>query len=141
MSKEPRPTDISGLLEYLLYKLRRVFHQHLRFNIFNPFAVQADDSEVCIWPVVDADLTISKITLTLNASGNEVLGDIKYADAFIGLANPVVINDFDTTSGVRVDTSITVGAVPAGKCIYVSFDSQPNVAITQMCVDITYKYD
>ena len=91
--------------------------------------------------MTDAALTISKITVTLDASGNEVAGDLKYADAFISLANPVVINDFDTTSGVRVDDSITNGSVPSGKCIYISFDSAPSANITQMCMDIEYSYD
>lgn len=111
------------------------------FNVWNPNAVQADDSEVCLWPVTQAAITISKITVTLDAATNEVAGDLKYADAFIGLANPVVINTFDTTSGVRVDDSITSGAVPSGKCIYLSFDSAPAAAITQMCVDIEFTYD
>lgn len=115
--------------------------KHSLSNVWNPNAVQSDDNEVCLWPVTDADLTISKITVTLNASGNEVAGDLKYADAFIGLANPVVINTFDTTSGVLADDSITVGVIPAGKCIYFAFDSSPHVDITQMCVDITYTYD
>lgn len=141
MPLPPRDLDIIQTLLYLLQGRDRERAKPIRFNIFNPSAVQSDDSEVCIWPVVDADLTISKITVTLDAADNEVAGDLKYADTFIGLANAVVINDFDTTSGVRVDTSITVGAVPAGKCIYISFDSAPSSDITQMCVDIIYTYD
>jgi hypothetical protein len=39
------------------------------------------------------------------------------------------------------DDTITAGAVAAGKCIYIAFDSAPNTAITQMSVDITYDYD
>jgi len=77
----------------------------------------------------------------LDASGNEVLGDLKYADTFIGLAGAVVINDFDTTSGVRSDSSIDTADVPSGKTMYLSFDSAPNTAITQMCIDITFNYD
>lgn len=115
--------------------------KHLRFNIQNPNAVQANDNEFCIWPVVDADITVSNITVTLDAITNEILGDLKYADTFIGLASPIVINDFDTTSGVRVDSSISSASVAVGKAIYISFDSAPNVAITQACFDITYSYD
>jgi len=111
------------------------------FNIQNPSAVQDNDNEFCIWPITDADLTIESIRVTLDAAGNQVLGDLKYCDAFISLANPVVINSFDTTAGVRYDDSITVGAVPSGKCIYLSFDSQPHADITQMCVHIRYSYD
>lgn len=115
--------------------------KHLIFTIWNPSAVQSDDNEVCLWPEVDADLTISKITITLDANGNEIVGDLKYADTFIGLANSVVINAFDTTSGVLEDDTITSGAVAAGKCIYLSFDSAPDSAITQACFDIEYSYD
>ncbi len=118
-----------------------VHEKHLIFNIWNPNAVQADDNEICIWPVVDDALTISKITVTLDASGNEIAGDLKYADTFIGLANPVVINTFDTTSGVLADDSITSGAVASGKAIYLSFDSAPSADITQACFDIEYSYD
>ena len=115
--------------------------KHLRFTIMQPLEAQTEDNEICIWNKTDAALTITNLEVSLDASANEVLGDIKYADTFIGLANPVVINDFDTTSGVRSDSSITSGAVAAGKAIYVSFDSAPNTAIKQMNVDLTYDYD
>lgn len=115
--------------------------KHMRFNIINPLAAQTEDNEICLVPAIDADITVTKIEVTLNAAGNEVAGDLKYADTFIGLANPVVINVFDTTSGVLSDETITSGAVAAGKAIYIAFDSAPNTAITQMCVDITFDYD
>lgn len=115
--------------------------KHLIFTIWNPNAVQADDNEICLWPEVDEDLTITKITVTLDAAGNEIAGDLKYSDTFIGLANPVVINVFDTSSGVLEDDSITSGEVAAGKAIYLSFDSSPSSDITQACFDIEYSYD
>lgn len=115
--------------------------KHFRLNLFGPNAIQASDGEVCIVPSLDAAITITNIEVSLNSAANEIAGDLKYADTFIGLASAVVINDFDTTSGVRSDSSITVGAVPSGKAIYLSFDSSPNVAITQASFDITYDYD
>lgn len=115
--------------------------RYMPFTIWNPRIVQEDDGEVCIWKAVPADLTISRLEVTLDASGNEVVGDLKYADTFIVLANPVVVNAFDTTSGVLDDSSITVGAVPSGKCLYLSFDSAPAIAITQMNVVITFTFD
>lgn len=141
--KQPRPMDIPGLIDYLMQKLRQNDSgvRHIIVNPFNPSVVQGIDNEVLLWPVTDKALTISKITVSLNDSPNEVAGDLKYADAFIGLANPIVINAFDTTSGVLADDSITVGAVPAGKCIYLSFDSTPDSAITQMGMDIEFSYD
>lgn len=115
--------------------------KHMIFTVWDPNSVQSDDNEICLWPEVDDDLTVSKITVTLDASGNEIAGDLKYADAFIGLANPVVINAFDTTSGILEDDSITSGSVAAGKAIYLSFDFAPDAAITQAAFDIEWSYD
>ena len=115
--------------------------KHMIFTVWNPNAVQDFNNEVPIWKATDAALTISALAISLDASANEVAGDLKYADALIGLANPVVINPFDTTSGVLVDTSITVGAVPSGKALYLSFDSLPDAAIKYINVDITFTYD
>lgn len=115
--------------------------KHLKFTIIDPLATQTEDNEICLWPAVPAALTVTKIQVTLDAAANEVAGDLKWADAFIGLAGATVINTFDTTAGVLVDATITAGAVASGKCIYISFDSAPNTAIKQMSVDITWDYD
>jgi len=115
--------------------------KHLIVNIFDPLGVQTDDTQVCIWPLTPAALTVTKIEVTLDASGNEVAGDLKWADTFIGLGSAAVINDFDTSSGVRSDSSITSGSVASGKTMYLQFDSAPNTAITQMCVDVTFDFD
>lgn len=80
-------------------------------------------------------------TVTISAPAPDMAGDLIWADAFIGKAGATVINDFDTTSGVRDDSTITNGSVAAGKCLYLSFDSAPNSAITQMNVVITFSYD
>jgi len=50
----------------------------------------------------------------------------------------MVINDFDTTSGIRDDTSIDTPAVASGKCVYMKFDTTPIAAIKQIAFDITY---
>lgn len=115
--------------------------RHWLIPIINPLAAQTETSVIPIWPVTPAALTVTKIVVTLNAAGNEVTGDLKYADARIGLANPVVINDFDTTSGVRTDVTITVGAVPAGKFVYLQFDAAPHTDITDMTTDVTWDFD
>jgi len=115
--------------------------KHWLIPIINPLAAQTETAVIPIWPVTPAALTVTKIVVTLNASGNEVTGDLKYADARIGLANPVVINDFDTTSGVRTDDTITSAAVAAGKFVYLQFDAAPDTAITDMTVDVTWSYD
>ena len=115
--------------------------KHFRFNLFDPLAVQTLDTQVCIVPLTSAALTITNIKITLDAAGNEVAGDLKYADTFIGLANPVVINICDTSSGVLNDSAMGTAAVPATKCVYFQFDSAPHTDITQMIWDITYDYD
>ena len=116
-------------------------NRHLRFTIINPNAAYSVDHEICIWAKTDAAITITNIEVTCDADPTtEPTGDIKYADAFIGLANAVVINDFDTANGVRSDNSITQGSISSGKCIYISFDAQPESAITQMSFDLTYHY-
>lgn len=116
--------------------------KHLRFTIMQPLEAQTEDNEICIVPATDAAITISKIEVTLDSSSNQIAGDFKFADTFIGLANATVIEAFDTTSGVLSDASISGDAtVPAGKCLYISFDSAPNTAIKQANFDITYSYD
>lgn len=141
MSIQTAPTDPIALIEYLKAQVALLSIQHLRGNAQLPNSVQSNDNEVLLWVATDAAITITKISISLDAAGNEIAGDLKWADAFIGLANATVINDFDTTSGVRVDTSITAGSVAAGKCLYWSFDSAPPAAIKQMGFDIEYIYD
>lgn len=115
---------------------------HLRFTIIDPAAAYDKDTQVCVWKKVDAAITITNLEVTCDADPDtEPTGDLKYADAFIGLANAVVINDFDTTNGERSDSSISSGSVAAGKCIYIEFDVKPDTNITQMAFDITYDYD
>jgi hypothetical protein len=114
--------------------------KHLRFTIMDPLVAQTKSAVICIVPKLDAAITVTNLEVTLDATTNEVAGDVKWADAFIGLANAAVIETFDTTSGVRSDASIASGAVAAGKAIYISFDSAPSTVIKVMSVDITYSY-
>lgn len=115
--------------------------KHFRFNIINPLAAQTEDTQIGIVTLTDAALTITNIKISLDAAGNEVAGDLMFADAFIGFANATVINVCDTTSGVLDDSAMADGTIPSGKVIYFQFDSAPNTAITQMLWDITYDYD
>lgn len=113
--------------------------KYMRFTIPTPSILYGFDTQVCLVPALTNPITVTKIQVTLDADPTtEVAGDLKYADAFIGLANPTLINDIDTTAGVRVDTSITSGSVAAGKCLYIDFDASPDDATTQMSVIITY---
>jgi len=116
-------------------------NQTKAWTLIDPKGAYGKDHEIFVWKT-DAAITITKIEVSCDADpATEITGDLKWADAFIGLANATVINDFDTTAGVRSDTSITAGAVGAGKCIYISFDAEPLEAITQINFSITYDND
>jgi hypothetical protein len=110
------------------------------FSILNPNGAYTVDPHIFI-AVVRAALTVTKLQVSCDATTNQIAGDLMYADDFIGFANPVVIETFDTTSGVRVDTAIAIGAVPVGKVVYLSFDSSPASAITQVHFHIEWNYD
>jgi hypothetical protein len=121
-------------------------NQHFRFTISNPNAVYAKDAEVCIVPVTEAALTITRIDVTCDADpATEVEYAINFADAFIGLANAAAIDDTATVGGVTTLTGSGAGfddaTVAAGKCIYLLFNAEPIAAIKQMSVDITYDFD
>ncbi len=117
--------------------------QHRTLIISNPADFYTNvDTKICLIPKVDAALTVTRIIVTCDANPTtEITGDLKYADTYIGLANPVVINDFDTTDGVRDDDSISSGAVAAGKSIYISFDTTPDIALKTITIDVFFDYD
>jgi hypothetical protein len=115
---------------------------HLRFTIIDPATAYGKSATICIVPTLDAAITVTNLEVTCGADPTtELTGDIMYADTFIGKATPVVINDFDTAIGVRSDSSITSGAVASGKAIYVSFDTVPETAITQVSFDLSFDYN
>lgn len=133
--------DLIARIKWLEAELDLMRVRQLIFTLPDPAAQQANDNEFYIKFAVTRDITISKLEIGLDAAGNEVLGDLMWADDFITQANATVINAFDTTSGVRVDTSITAGSVAAGKCLFLRWDSQPSSDIKQMHVTIYFTYD
>lgn len=72
----------------------------------------------------------------------EVDLDLKYADAFIGVANPVLIDVLDTTSGVSsedTDANINSGsAIPNGKVMYLEFGTAYTESNHQVIFEIWY---
>jgi hypothetical protein len=115
-------------------------HQ-LRFTIIDPATVYGKDTQVCLWAKTDAAIHITNIEFRCDADPTtEPTGDIKYADDLISLANPAVIGAFDTTAGSFSSGAINV-AVAAGKCIYLQWDTTPDVATTQQTCVIQYDYD
>ena len=109
--------------------------------IGSPNDVVTGSNTLVLVKATDAALTVTKIEATTSSASYEIAGDLKYADARIGLANAVVINVFDTVSGVLSDSSITSGAVAAGKCVYLQFDSVPNASMTDCGITVFWDYD
>lgn len=84
-------------------------------------------------------VTISSISISCDADpGTEITGDLKYADAAIGWANPTVINPITTTAGVLKDASMASGNVAANKVIYYCLHSQPDALTKFFSVTIHY---
>jgi len=116
--------------------------RHWNFNIWKPNSVYDDDTQVCIDPNTNAALTITKIIVTCNADpGTELDFNLKFADAFIGLANATVIAAMDTTNGAAEVSSFSDATVPAGKCVYIEFDGDPDANITQVSIKVDWDYD
>lgn len=114
---------------------------HIAYTLLKPGTAYSDNTTVEILKRVPGDITIGRLEVELNTADYEVTGDLMYADDFQDQANAAVINDFDTTSGKRDDSSITSGEVASGKCLYISFDAEPDSNITSMNVIITFNYD
>ncbi len=94
----------------------------------------------------DAAMTTRRIhILGPNGSpGAELDIDLYYADDWVtgSLANAVLIQQCDTTSGVFTKTSgFTVAAVPSGKYVYFSFGAQPHVDWLDLPFEIYFTYD
>ncbi len=116
--------------------------KHIKFTLADPNGLQGNDDEWGIELNVADAITITRVEVSTNTAAQELTGDLVYVDTLIGLANPIIINDFNTTSGVRDDSTITVGAVPAGKSIIVDFDGDsPHADILWAVFKITYTID
>ena len=89
-------------------------------------------------------IIVTRIRVELDATTNQVAGDLKWADDFLTLANATLIKAFDTTSGFYESGAEGIGTwyseqIAKEKVLYLSFDSQPNSAIKEMHVHIEYK--
>lgn len=116
--------------------------QTYRFNMADPATLQGNDSQWSIDPRTTAAMTITRIDITMDADPTtEMDWDLKFADAFIGLASATLIVAMDTTAGAAAITSFTDATVPANKCIYVEFGAAPDVAALQVNVTIFWDYD
>jgi len=108
-----------------------------------PNTLYDSDTQWSLIVQTPAALTITNIEVSCDADPETELDwDLKFADAFIGLANATLIVALDTTSGAA---SISAGwndnTVPASKCIYFEFAADPDAAITQIGLQIEGDYD
>jgi len=116
--------------------------RYYNVTIWDPNATLAEDLQICLDPNTNAAMTITDVQVTCDAAGNEINWDLKFADAFIGLANATLIVALDTTSGVvDVDSGFDDATVPAGKAVYLQADSVPSGDILQAAVKVTWSYD
>jgi hypothetical protein len=113
----------------------------IKVPIFIPNALGVTTGTVIPLMITDGAITITKLEARTSSASYEIAGDLKWADARIGLGNAAVIETFDTTSGVRTDTAIAAGAVASGKLVYLQWDSAPDAAMTDCFFQITFDYD
>jgi hypothetical protein len=112
-------------------------------TISNPQAVYAQRPQIYIGESLAAQ-TVTGIYIDTFQAGQELAGDLKYADDADtgGFANDVVIDVIDTTSGKFSATSgFDDATIPAGKKIYLQLDSSPHADIKDFSVLILYTYD
>jgi len=111
----------------------------LSASLLSPALVYAVDTQVPLPFVINA-MKVTRIKVQLNTAAQEVAGDLKYADDLTAFTNATLVRAFDTTSGALDATGLSV-SVPAGKHLYLDFDSLPNAAITFMSLSVVYDYD
>lgn len=117
--------------------------RYFAFNAWNPNALYDTDTQLCIEPNLPANITITEVTITLDADPTTELDwDLKWADAFIGLGNAALVVAIDTTSGTTyINSGFDDATVVAGKCLYIEFAADPDSNIKQAMVKIKYDYD
>jgi hypothetical protein len=110
----------------------------LIFTVPDPNGLYGTDTQICIVLSTLEAWTITRIRITCDADPTTELDmDLKYADAFIGLANATVIDVIDTTSGTTdISSGFDNADIPLGKCLYIEFGAEPDSDITQFGVII-----
>jgi hypothetical protein len=114
--------------------------------IIDPGTWYDADAEVFLFTVGDdypEGIIIDEWKVSCNVDPDvEMDLDLKYADAFIGLANAAVIDVLDTTNGTSsedTDANINAGAAVAnGKVVYLSFGADPEGTAVQMIFEMWY---
>ena len=114
-------------------------------TISNPQAVYAQRAQLPIGYTTTA-ITVTSIIVRLNTAtaGAELAADLKFADDIFtaSLANATLINALDTTAGALTKTSaFTDATIPAGKFVYIQFDSSPHVDVKDIFLQILNTVD
>lgn len=115
-------------------------------KVLDPGSWYNSDTEIFIMTVGDNapnGIIIDEWKCSCNVDPDtEIDADLRYADAWIGLANAADIDEIDTTNGVSsedTDSNINGGsAVSNGKVIYIGFDADPEGTCTQMIFEMWY---
>ena len=111
-------------------------------SIVDPNTVVTASTVIPIEKATQAAVTVTKIEASSDNASYELAGDVKFADARIGLANATVVDPFDTSSGVLSDSSIGGDAtIPSGKFVYLQFDSAPNASMGDCIITVYWDYD
>jgi hypothetical protein len=113
-------------------------------TIYNPNGLWSADSMLVLVDTRSAAaITVTRIDVTCDADPDTELDfDLMWADAFIGNANRVVIDEMNTTNGTTaIASGFDDATVAANKCIYIRFNAEPDADIVQVGVRITYTID
>lgn len=122
-------TNISGL------------RQHIPVRLVDPATLYTVDPNYYIWSKTDAALKITSIEVSCDINPTtEPTFDLNWKDTMIGNSNPTLIHALDTAAGVLSSGTESL-AVAAGKCIYIKFDTQPDVLIKYIVIDLYFDYD
>ena len=117
-------------------------YETYNFTIPDPAGFYSVDTRLCIDPALPAAITITLVDVTCDANPTTELDmDLKWADAFIGLANAALVVALNTTDGAAVVTSFDDATIASGKCLYLEFGAQADAAIKQVKIKITYVFD
>jgi len=124
-----------------------IYHclKHLTMSI-DPGSWYDVDTEIFLM-TVDSDapngIQIYKWKSSCNVDPDtEINADLRYADAWIGLASAADIDEIDTTSGTSSESTVSNinsgNAVANGKIVYIGFDGDPEGTCTQWIFEMWF---
>lgn len=123
--------------------LSAIKHLALSFDPGSWYDIDTEKFLITIGDDAPSGIIIDQWEVSCNVDPDvEINADLRYADAWIGLANPVDIDEIDTTNGTSsedTDSNINGGsAIPNGKVFYLGFDGDPEGTCTQMILEVWF---